>query len=63
MMRFMRGPKKMKVLSTRVDEEVAARLIKAADEKEWTPSKYIEKLIRAHFGMDDVKSSKKKGRK
>jgi predicted transcriptional regulator len=64
MMRRMKGSKKMIVLSTRVDEEVAAKLKKLADEKDWTPSKYLEKLIRTHVGMDDAKGSKpKRGRK
>jgi hypothetical protein len=56
----MKGKKKMIVLSTRVDEDIAARLKKLADEKEWTPSKYLEKLIRAHVEMEDTKSGKPK---
>jgi predicted transcriptional regulator len=44
----MERPKKMIVLSTRVDEHVAATLKKLANEKEWTPSKYIEKVLREH---------------
>jgi predicted transcriptional regulator len=50
----------MIVLSTRVDEAVAAKLKKLADEKEWTPSKYLEKLIRAHVEGEDMKAAKPK---
>jgi predicted transcriptional regulator len=60
-MASMKGAKKMIVLSTRVDEEVAAKLKKLADEKEWSPSKYIERLIRLHVEEEEAKA--KKGRK
>ena len=59
----MKGSKKMIVLSTRVDGELAAKLKKLADEKDWTPSKYLEKLIRAHVEGEDMKAAKPKGRK
>jgi hypothetical protein len=45
-------------LSTCVDEDVAAKLKRLADEKEWTPSKYLEKLIRAHVEAKDAKAGK-----
>ena len=56
----MKGSKKMIVLSTRVDEAVAAKLKKLADEKEWTSSKYLEKLIRTHVETEDAKTGKPK---
>jgi hypothetical protein len=56
----MKSQKKMIVLSTRVDEDVAAKLKKLAEAKDWTPSKYLEKLIRAHVEMEDTKSGKPK---
>jgi predicted transcriptional regulator len=57
----MAGAKKMIVLSTRVDEAVAAKLKRLADAKEWTSSKYIERLIRQHVEAEEAKA--KKGRK
>jgi predicted transcriptional regulator len=57
----MAGAKKMIVLSTRVSEEVADKLKKLADAKEWTSSKYIERLIRQHVEEEEAKA--KKGRK
>lgn len=54
----------MIVLSTRVDADIAAKLKKLADEKEWTPSKYLEKLIRTHVETQEAKASKpKRGQK
>jgi hypothetical protein len=44
----MKGTKKLIVVSTRVDEDVAAKLKELADSKEWTVSKYVERLIRQH---------------
>ena len=44
----MKGAKKLIVVSTRVDESVAVKLKELADAKEWTVSKYIERLIRQH---------------
>jgi hypothetical protein len=62
----MKGAKKLIVVSTRVDEDVAAKLKELADSKEWTVSKYVERLIRQH--VHDVepaepKAKKPKGRK
>jgi adenine C2-methylase RlmN of 23S rRNA A2503 and tRNA A37 len=51
----MKGSKKMTVLSTRVDEDIAAKLKKLADAKEWTSSKYIEKVLRAHVEAEEAK--------
>lgn len=56
----MKGPKKMIVVSARVDAEVAAKLKKLADEKEWTPSKYLEKLIRTH--VEEAEKPKRGGK-
>jgi predicted transcriptional regulator len=56
----MKGSKKMIVLSTRVDEDIAAKLKKLADAKDWTPSKYIEKVLRAHVEAQDAKTAPKK---
>ena len=44
----MKGAKKLIVVSTRVDEDVAAKLKTLADAKEWTVSKYVERLLRQH---------------
>jgi predicted transcriptional regulator len=56
----MKGPKKMIVLSTRVDEDVAAKLKKLAEAKDWTPSKYLEKIVRAHVDAEEAKAAKPK---
>jgi predicted transcriptional regulator len=58
----MAGAKKMIVLSTRVDEHVASKLKKLADAKEWTSSKYIERLIRQHVEEEDAKTKTNKAR-
>jgi predicted transcriptional regulator len=62
-MAAMKGDKKMIVLSTRVDEAVAAKIRALADAKEWTPSKYLEKLIREHLQELEAKAGKPKSRK
>jgi predicted transcriptional regulator len=52
----MEGAKKLIVVSTRVDQDVAAKLKELADAKEWTVSKYVERLIRQH--VQDVEPKK-----
>jgi hypothetical protein len=54
----MKGAKKLIVVSTRVDEDVAAKLKQLADAKEWTVSKYVERLIRQHV-QDEPKKPEK----
>jgi predicted transcriptional regulator len=59
----MRGAKKLIVLSTRVDEDVAAKLKRLADAKEWTTSKYIERLIKQHVQEAEPEPKAKKPEK
>jgi predicted transcriptional regulator len=55
-MASMKGAKKLIVVSTRVDEDVAAKLKQLADDKEWTVSRYVERLIGQH--VQDVAPKK-----
>jgi hypothetical protein len=55
----MKGAKKLIVVSTRVNEDVAAKLKDLADAKEWTVSKYVERLIRQHVQGVESKEPKK----
>jgi predicted transcriptional regulator len=56
----MKGAKKLIVVSTRVDEDVAVKLKALADAKEWTVSKYVERLIRQHVQADELAEPKAK---
>jgi predicted transcriptional regulator len=55
----MKGAKKLIVVSTRVDEDVAAKLKELADSKEWTVSKYVERLISQHVQDAEPKKGEK----
>jgi hypothetical protein len=50
----MKGSKKMKVISARVEETVLAEVEALANAKEWTVSKYLEKVIKQH--LEEVKA-------